>query len=288
MEAEETFVGCCPEGFKCDNLQGQTCLMRAKSTQFPTISCEGGSSNNFGFTTLPNRAVTAMNLYAPMIQIAWKASDRPETSTLSSATTGVTTSAPTTTVPNSTSTPDSPAPVTSEPSISTGVIVGIAIGAAALFLLTLAAAIFIWRRRRHNNHLGGGGIGGDKPSDSGSNSLPYAALRADSPGIIDTKHYYTGGVMEMGQGHERVEAPSEGCTPVEAPVQGHERAEMCASKGPFAPQSSLVEAPAQGNDRAEMYAANSHPVPIRGEGMSPPPGYFQGQMPVEMPTRRYD
>lgn len=271
MEAEETFVGCCPEGFACDNIQGQTCLMRAKSTEFPTVSCEGGSSNNFGFTTLPNAAVTTMSLYAPMIQIAWKASDRPKTSS-SSATTSATTSAPTTTAPNSTSTANPNSPATSDSSLSTGAIAGIAIGAAALLLLTLAAAIFIWRQRRRNNQLGGW-TGGGEPYDSGSNALSYSALRAESPGTSETKHYYTGGVVEMGRAHGRVEAPTE----------GHERVEIGS------PQSPLGDTPVQGPDGVGMYAANSRPVPIRGEGdMSPPPGYFQRPLPVEMPARWYD
>ncbi|KAH6632447.1 hypothetical protein F5144DRAFT_603189 [Chaetomium tenue] len=285
MEPEETFVGCCPEGFKCDNLQGQTCLMRAKSTEIPTVSCEDGASNNFGFTTLPNAAVTTMNLYAPMIQLAWKASDRPQTSTLSSS---GTTSAPTTTAPSSTSAADPNSPAISEPPLSTGAIAGIAIGGAALFLLTLAAAIFIWRRRRRhpNNtyHLGPG-----YPPSGGSNAPSYSALRAGSPGMEDTKHYYTGGAMEMAPGHGRAEAPSEGCTPVEAPTEGHMRVEMAADRLASPSASPLVEAPGQGYDGAGVYAAHPRQVVIRGEGdLSPPPGYFQQPLgAVEMPERRY-
>ncbi|EAQ87460.1 hypothetical protein CHGG_04079 [Chaetomium globosum CBS 148.51] len=273
MEAEETFVGCCPEGFKCDNLRGQTCLMRAKSTELPTVSCENGASNNFGFTTLPNAAVTTMNLYAPMIQLAWKASDRPETSTLSSS---ATTSAPTTTTLNPTSAADPNAPTISEPALSTGAIVGIAIGAAALFLLTLAAAIFIWRRRRRHSHPGG--VGPGNPLGNGSYAPSYSALRAGSPGMEDTKHYYTGGVMEMAPGHGRVEAPTE----------GHMRVEMGADRL-VSPASPLVEAPGQDHGGGGPYAAHPRQVVIRGEGdMSPPPGYFQPPLgAVEMPVGRY-
>jgi hypothetical protein len=85
MKPDETFVGCCPTGFGCDNLNGQTCIMRAKSTILPTVSCETGASNNFGFTTLPNEEVTNLSLYAPMIQLAFQSSDRTGLSTIPSS-----------------------------------------------------------------------------------------------------------------------------------------------------------------------------------------------------------
>ncbi|KAK4041645.1 hypothetical protein C8A01DRAFT_14675 [Parachaetomium inaequale] len=287
MEAQETFVGCCPTGFKCDNLKGQTCLMRAKSTTLPTVSCISGSSNNFGFMTFPNSKVTTLNLYAPMIQLAWKASDRPEnwtppttTSDSSTISGSRATSAPTTSLPSSTSTTDPFTPV-NEPGtfasvaadsaspLSTGAIAGIAVGAAALFLLILAAIIFVWRRRRrHSSALRGGG---QDPSNSASNPPSYSELGGSSPSMEDAKHYYAGNVAEMGQGHERAEVAGDEHGAVEAPTQGHDRAEMFAGEWQ------------QGQGRTEQ-------VPVRG-GVSPPspppPGYFPGQAPVEMPTEKY-
>ncbi|KAH6855950.1 hypothetical protein B0I37DRAFT_65880 [Chaetomium sp. MPI-CAGE-AT-0009] len=282
MEPEETFVGCCPEGFRCDNLNGQTCLMRATDTTLPTVSCEGGASNNFGFTTIPNARVPAMNLYAPMIQLAWKASDRPETSTTSTSTsTGTstgTTSAPTTSVPSSTPTNGTNPPATDDPALSTGAIVGIAVGGAALLLVILTAAIFICRRRRRQT-------GGGDQLDSASHSLQYAALRTGSPGVEDSKHYYTGRVAEMGQDPQRVEMG-----------YGRERVEIGQGRqwveAPAGGESTPVEAPTEGHIRAEMFAEHSRlqqQAPMPGPGsMSPPPGYFQRQPPVEMPARRYE
>ncbi|KAK3294191.1 uncharacterized protein B0H64DRAFT_181533 [Chaetomium fimeti] len=276
MEPEETFVGCCPEGFRCDNLNGQTCLMRATSATLPTVSCEDGASNNFGFTTIPNARVPAMNLYAPMIQLAWKASDRPETSTTSTGTT----SGPTTSAPSSTATNDTNPPATDEPALSTAAIVGIAVGAAALLVLILTAAIFVCRRRRRQ-------AGGGSPSDA--HALPYAALRTGSPGAEEySKHYYTGGVVEIGQGPQRVEMG-----------QGREWVEMGPGRewveAP-AGEASPAEAPTEGHTRVEMFAENARvqqqpqqQPPMPGPGnVPPPPGYFQGQPAVEMPVRRYD
>ena len=162
MEAQETFVGCCPTGFKCDNLHGQTCItVVAKTTSLPTVSCDGSSSNNFGFTTIPNEHVTQLNLFAPMIQLAFKASDQAVLSSTTTAATTATnqttsaTSAPTTSLPAATPSPETTSPPSTTPtslsttatSLSTGAVVGIAIGTAALVLLIATAAFLLWRRR---------------------------------------------------------------------------------------------------------------------------------------------
>ncbi|KAJ4287854.1 hypothetical protein N0V88_007565 [Collariella sp. IMI 366227] len=194
MEAQETFVGCCPTGFNCHNQNGQTCIMKATSTELRTVSCDAGSSTNFGFTTLPNVDVKSMWLYAPMIQLAWKASDRPGSTTLS----------------------------------TDGAVAGIAVGAALLFLLALAAAILVWRRKRVAAR--GGQHGALSASDAGASTQ----LPAYSDGGYDSanaaKYYYTGGLVEApatsgvyevpGQGHGRVEVSGENLGPVEMPGYG--------------------------------------------------------------------
>ncbi|KAL2193367.1 hypothetical protein P885DRAFT_45445 [Corynascus similis CBS 632.67] len=203
MEAEETFAGCCPTGFHCDNLRGQTCRMVATSTLLPTVSCQSGSSNNFGFTTLPNAEVEALNLYAPMIQIAWKSSDRPETSTTSRSRT---ISSPTTSVLNPTPTGDEPygsATTSDDFTLSTGAIAGIAVGAAVVFLLIFATAFFIFRRRRRymNQIAGGSSTSGD--DNDHSYHPPSNTIAAES------KH-----------GHDRAEMFVENWrTPSESPWQ---------------------------------------------------------------------
>ncbi|KAL2177771.1 uncharacterized protein P884DRAFT_306846 [Thermothelomyces heterothallicus CBS 202.75] len=207
MEAEETFAGCCPTGFHCDNLNGQTCRKVATSTAFPTVSCQDGASNNFGFITVPNAKVRSMNLYAPMIQIAWKSSDRPETSSSSTTTAGSGTT-PTTSNPNPGISPSANTTGDSSSTLSTGAVAGIAVGAAALALLIFASAFFIFRRRRrHMNQTAGV-------------THPHRGRRAE--------HYYaTAGtvVAELGQDHEHVEMFAENRRPAggrgHGPVPAH-------------------------------------------------------------------
>jgi hypothetical protein len=47
------------------------------STTMPTVTCDGG---DFAFLTIPNvqASITALSLFAPMIQINWQSSDRTE------------------------------------------------------------------------------------------------------------------------------------------------------------------------------------------------------------------
>jgi hypothetical protein len=257
MEAEETFVGCCPTGFKCTNNNGQTCMMGATSTNLPTVSCEGGSSNNFGFTTLPNVDVDKLYLFAPMIQLAWKSTD-------SSATTVSTTSASSSTQTSlsSTTTTQTPAPDSSEvntdPSssttLSTGAIAGIGVGAAALFFIILFAALFIWRRRRHQR-------GSPLPEDSSHNGS--GTVTAYAPGYSDAAGTTGDGsaLQELKQFHHYYAA--DGTSPAPSELQG---------------PSPVFEVPAQGHGRVEMEGL--------GHSRAEMPG--QGQMVCEMPTQRYD
>ena len=268
MEAEETFVGCCPSGFKCGNLNGQTCVMGVKSTTIPTVSCVGGSSNNFGFTTVPNEKVTALNLFAPMIQLAFKSSDQTDSSSTETSSTSTrantnrvtssATSAPTDSLPSPTLGGDSVSSGTSSSSnttLSIGAVAGIAVGAAALVLLIMAAAVFIWRRRRSQR-------GQLVPSDNPPSNPPeYSEMGTPGTGGKLFTHYYTGNAAELGQGHARAEVPG----------QGHERFEVAG----------------QGHARVEKYA--DHPGREGGfAAWEQPPSGCPGQgAPVEMPTRDY-
>ncbi|KAK0746462.1 hypothetical protein B0T18DRAFT_294025, partial [Schizothecium vesticola] len=78
----ETAVGCCPPGFNCHNQNGQTCIAIARTTTISTVTCRSGRSEGFDFATIPNVAagVSSLNIFAPMIQIAWRAEDRPPSS----------------------------------------------------------------------------------------------------------------------------------------------------------------------------------------------------------------
>lgn len=62
--------------------------MIATSTAVPTVTCDGTRSGDFAFLTVPDEedSITAFSLFAPMFQINWRSSDRPEsTSTGQSA-----------------------------------------------------------------------------------------------------------------------------------------------------------------------------------------------------------
>lgn len=67
-------------GYGCANIDGQTCTMIATSTAVPTVTCDGSRSGDFAFLTVPDEeaSITAFSLFAPMIQINWQSSDRPE------------------------------------------------------------------------------------------------------------------------------------------------------------------------------------------------------------------
>ncbi|KAK4188257.1 hypothetical protein QBC35DRAFT_383047 [Podospora australis] len=157
MEAQETFVGCCPTGYKCNNLNGQTCLAATTATIIPTVSCEDGLSNRFGMSTIPNSRMKdpAVNLFAPMIQLAWKPSDlsgRLSSATASTASsTSSSTSLITTTRFDLAEETDVSGAGSGSGGISTGAIAGIAVGAAAVLIAVLAGAFFLWKYKRRGD-----------------------------------------------------------------------------------------------------------------------------------------
>ena len=65
-------------GYACANINGQTCTMVATAAVIPTVTCDGSKNGAFVFQTVPDpkASITAMSLFAPMIQINWHRSDR--------------------------------------------------------------------------------------------------------------------------------------------------------------------------------------------------------------------
>ncbi|KAK4460554.1 hypothetical protein QBC42DRAFT_180680 [Cladorrhinum samala] len=138
MEPSETFAGCCPLGFRCHNENGQTCISEAVSTSFATVSCIDGTSNNFGYMTVPQteHALPKVTIYAPMIQLAWKPTDHLLRSAFATS--------PTISYITPTSTNVSRA----SSGLSTGTIAGIAVGVAASVFGLLVTVFFVWRASR--------------------------------------------------------------------------------------------------------------------------------------------
>ncbi|VUC35725.1 unnamed protein product [Clonostachys rosea] len=128
MTAEETAVGCCPSGFQCANINGGTCTAVPTSTTVPIVTCSDGASVNFTQLTITESATHPYTFYAPLIQINWKASDRPAT---------VSATATSTTDPSIT--PSSHKP-------SNGVIAGAVIGSVVGLTLLIVLAVFLIRR----------------------------------------------------------------------------------------------------------------------------------------------
>ncbi|KAL2267346.1 hypothetical protein VTJ83DRAFT_4623 [Remersonia thermophila] len=310
MEPGETFVGCCPTGFNCWNLNGQTCISHVTEDVVSTASCQSGSFAGLGLTTIPNEFVTSLNLFAPMIQLAFKESDLPDRTT--------TTTSPTTTTSSSsssrsssgqsssrTTTPgeasdaaasDAPSngqiqqPDNSNPAantgagLSTGAVAGIAIGTAAFLLLILGAAFFVWRKRRQD-HVAYQPGPANPPDAMSSPSTYYTgpyqpmsdpSVSSQAGEMKPFPHYFVpgvGGVAEMGQGHERFEAPG----------PESQRAEMFAGPREFGNQGQQQPLPPP-----SYYPQGWQPPQQQGAGY---PGMYAGggagQGPVEMPTERY-
>ncbi|KAK4671654.1 hypothetical protein QC764_0097450 [Podospora pseudoanserina] len=171
MEPEETFVGCCPEGYACHNENGQTCISNARATTISTYQCESGSQINLAPMTLPNKKWSQVNIYAPMIQLAWKPSDLPSSAISSDP------------GPTNTSAPEEP----SSGGISSGAIAGIAVGAVAVVIAIVVGAFLLWRTKRRGLARGG--------TDSKA-ELPITEAGAPPPGSVVSgpgeKYYYSG------------------------------------------------------------------------------------------------
>jgi hypothetical protein len=148
LEPGETAVGCCPLGFNCHNQNGQTCLAVVRTITLSTVTCQSGRFEGFNFATIPNAAVPSLNVFAPMIQIAWKASDRPLASTISSSSRETPPTTPLPSGPRGSGPPIAGAPPEPSPGLSTAAIAGISVGATLLLLGALLGALFVWWKKR--------------------------------------------------------------------------------------------------------------------------------------------
>ncbi|KAK3356832.1 hypothetical protein B0T25DRAFT_537507 [Lasiosphaeria hispida] len=147
MEPGETAVGCCPPGFNCHNQNGQTCIAVVRTITLSTVTCRSGRFEGFDFATIPNAAVPSLNIFAPMIQIAWKASDQPPSSTSSPPSSSSRETPPT--PPTSGSLNPPTAAASPEPSgLSGAAIAGISVTATVLVLGAVLGAVFVWWKKR--------------------------------------------------------------------------------------------------------------------------------------------
>ncbi len=122
-------------GYPCTNLNGQTCVSTASSTNFPVMTCQSGTSGGLSYlvlpTTISSTSVSFYSLFAPMIQMNWKACDLPDATSL----------------PNSQGTtmiPMQQPPLGLSTAEKAGIVVGVMFGVIGIvaFLVTLH-----WRRR---------------------------------------------------------------------------------------------------------------------------------------------
>ncbi|KAK4148650.1 hypothetical protein C8A00DRAFT_19556 [Chaetomidium leptoderma] len=168
----EAAVGCCPEGFKCANQYGNTCMAviatnAPAQTTVATAMCSGSQMVSLAPATFPDIITTTassgegagtvetatrrMVLLAPMFQLNYQASDlEAPTSNTASTTSG---SAQSSTSPNSSSSGTSssgtnlPA-AAGEGGLSTGATVGIGVGAAVGGIVVGVLALWLFMRKR--------------------------------------------------------------------------------------------------------------------------------------------
>ncbi|KAK0726512.1 hypothetical protein B0T21DRAFT_336883 [Apiosordaria backusii] len=169
MEPEETFVGCCPDGYVCHNQNGQTCIANARTTAIETYHCDSGTTINLATMTLPAENWSQAYIYAPMIQLAWKISDLPSDRRPS---------------------PTAGSEESSGGGMSTGAIAGVAVGAAAVVIAIVVGAFLLWRMKRRGAATPDPNI---EYSSVGKGSPPpgYATPGTDDQ-MKQMNHYYAG------------------------------------------------------------------------------------------------
>ncbi|KAK4072707.1 uncharacterized protein Triagg1_5752 [Trichoderma aggressivum f. europaeum] len=169
LVSSETAVGCCPTGFACDNLNGNTCVLTASDTEIPTASCDGTSIIDSGLEEFPhfftvtdtNTAGTLTHLtfsqsivlLAPMFQINFQATDLPASTTTAATTLSTATTRTTSSTIQQTSTSAADNSVGKGSSgLSDGAKVGLGVGLGlgAAFLLAFAGFIYYYRRSKRS------------------------------------------------------------------------------------------------------------------------------------------
>lgn len=196
LTAGETAVGCCPTSFSCmlDAMGRNTCQRTVRSTLFEVVTCGGGLAPGTALKTWAATYTTCLSIYAPLIQINWRAADLPAMSTSMS----IMAIQPTDSSETSTPTP----PSTSAPSrLSNGAYVGIGIGAALGGLIVLGGvvggAILLWRRRRDRDGREEGERSGSAELDSDQSPPPLGSDMyevSESPRTRktrDTREFFT-------------------------------------------------------------------------------------------------
>ncbi|KAK8053344.1 hypothetical protein PG996_012645 [Apiospora saccharicola] len=83
LTAGETAVGCCPTSYSCvlDAMGRNTCLRTLRSTLLDVVTCGGKAPPGTTPKTWAATSTTYLNIYAPLIQINWRATDLPAMST---------------------------------------------------------------------------------------------------------------------------------------------------------------------------------------------------------------
>ncbi|KAL2128223.1 hypothetical protein VTI74DRAFT_9479 [Chaetomium olivicolor] len=169
----ETAIGCCPQGFRCTNLNGNTCVAVASTGTHITVTtgmCSGSELVSVSQATFPdvivittsatdatNSASAAvqtvtreMTLLAPMFQLNYRSSDL--------ATLGLspsTSMSPSTGLNAATNSPSTPALAASgQAGLSTGAAVGIGVGAALGGILFATVVAWVWAKRRRQRPAG--------------------------------------------------------------------------------------------------------------------------------------
>ncbi|KAK8085668.1 hypothetical protein PG997_006939 [Apiospora hydei] len=168
LTAGETAVGCCPASYSCalDASGRNTCLRTVRSTFYGVVSCGGTAPPGTVAGTWYATSTTYHNIYAPLIQINWRAEDRPATSTNTAVATATTPGSTNPAAPTTSSPSDDPA----HSGLSSGAYAGIGIGAALGGLMLLGGAVggcMLLRRRRRKTQDGSGG--GSEPKGPTTN-----------------------------------------------------------------------------------------------------------------------
>ncbi|KAM7183000.1 proline-rich receptor-like protein kinase PERK2 [Rhypophila sp. PSN 637] len=84
LAAGETAVGCCPSGYSCANIDGQICQSTASLRTVTMATCDGEEIDSKPTTVDDLKEI--FTFYAPMIQINWQSSDKPDEQTTATST----------------------------------------------------------------------------------------------------------------------------------------------------------------------------------------------------------
>lgn len=161
QKSGETAIGCCPTGYTCSNLNGQTCFTAATSSIFEAITCQDGTSGAVATKTVPDPGTSNYAMFAPMIQLAYRSTDL-----LLNPSSGITTTESTTiislviisteksvtgTTYTATASPtnsSAQSSTTNQTGLTAGLLAGIGVVVGIAVFGSLIVAIILWRRGR--------------------------------------------------------------------------------------------------------------------------------------------